>query len=165
MRLLIFFAAAAFALAQHDHKAHDHSSASLDVAIEGKKVTVEFESPADPIVGFEHEAKTPADKAKLSAALAKLRAASLIVMPASAACKVGSSDAAFAKHGDHAEITAKYELTCANNPLQGSATFRVSALYPELTQLKVQAVTGTGAQSGVTIKNGQGRLDLAALAK
>ena len=52
-------------------KAHEHGSAKVSIAFEtakgAPKGVIEFESPAESVVGFEYEAKTPADKAKVTA--------------------------------------------------------------------------------------------------
>lgn len=41
------------------HKAHVHGMAKLDVTIEGKKASFEFEIPGMDAFGFETEAKSP----------------------------------------------------------------------------------------------------------
>jgi hypothetical protein len=49
---------------RHQHSAHVHGTAKLDIAIEERTATVEFEAPAESIIGFEHKAKTAADQQK-----------------------------------------------------------------------------------------------------
>ena len=43
------------------HKAHVHGSATLNVAFDGLIGKIEFKSPTEAILGFEHEAKTASE--------------------------------------------------------------------------------------------------------
>lgn len=63
----------------HDHEhshdslgAHEHGVASLNAALDGNLLELQFESPAMNLVGFEHAAKSDADKAKVAAAKREL---------------------------------------------------------------------------------------------
>ena len=78
-------AAGAFAAEKHDHDhghndddrrqhgAHVHGIAALNLALEGKEVHVELDSPAANIVGFEHAPSSEADHAALDKAVATLK--------------------------------------------------------------------------------------------
>lgn len=46
---------------RHQHEAHVHGAAILNIAFDQQIGKLEFKSPAESIVGFEHEAKTPAE--------------------------------------------------------------------------------------------------------
>src|SRR5215470_12370198 len=68
---------------------HEHGRGTLNIAVEGNKISMEFEVPGMVIVGFEHAAKTPEDKTTLEKAKQKLSAPlSLFRLPASAGCRV-----------------------------------------------------------------------------
>jgi hypothetical protein len=56
------------------HGAHVHGVASLNVAVEGNNVYMEFSSPAANIVGFEHQPRTQAQKDAVADAVGKLQA-------------------------------------------------------------------------------------------
>ena len=43
--------------------AHAHGHGKVNIAIEGQRLSIELEAPGADIVGFEHEAKTAAEKA------------------------------------------------------------------------------------------------------
>jgi hypothetical protein len=63
---------------EHDHEkrqhgAHVHGIAALNLALEGKEVQVELDSPAANIVGFEHAPSSEADHAALDKAVATLK--------------------------------------------------------------------------------------------
>jgi len=128
----------------HDDKArqlgaHVHGEGVLLIAVEGREVAMTLRAPGADIVGFEHAARTDADRAALQAAMATLaEPLSLFVMPAAAGCAVseveveyeveGAGDddhdhghddghddhAAKADEATHAEFHADYSLTCEN---------------------------------------------------
>ncbi len=76
-----------FASAAFGQGAHEHGIADLRVAIEGGEVLVEFDSPLDNLVGFEHAPNTPEQRAALAAAERRLLDfASLFTLPAAAGC-------------------------------------------------------------------------------
>jgi hypothetical protein len=165
--LVLCFATLCFGQAKREHKAHDHGSAQLDVAIDGQTVTADFEAPADPIIGFEYAPKTAADRAKVTAALNKLRAsgAQIVVLPASAACKQVSADAHHEVEGGgtgketHSEVHVEFKFQCAKPLKGGMLTTNAPTLYPELREVKVQLVSGT-QQTGGTIKKGAAGLKI-----
>ena len=74
MRLIIALACvgclvgSALAQTQRQAGAHQHGKGKLDIVIEGATVSMALDVPADDIVGFEHAAKTPAEKATVAAA-------------------------------------------------------------------------------------------------
>lgn len=78
------------AFAQHrEMGAHEHGRGSLDIAMEGNRVSMEFKAPGMDIVGFEHAPSTRAQKATLSKAKQRLaNPQELFALPASAECTV-----------------------------------------------------------------------------
>ncbi|MBA6421232.1 DUF2796 domain-containing protein [Pseudomonas sp. 5Ae-yellow] len=73
--------------------AHEHGVASLNIAIDGAQVSLELDSPAVNLVGFEHAASQPDDIAKVAAVQAQMRDASqLFQLPAAADCTQTSVD-------------------------------------------------------------------------
>ncbi|WP_416397057.1 DUF2796 domain-containing protein [Allohahella sp. A8] len=65
----LILAAPAMAESKHhddehrQHGKHEHGAASMNIALDGKQLIVELDSPAMNILGFEHAADTPEDKA------------------------------------------------------------------------------------------------------
>lgn len=119
-RVSVFLSAVFFLttplFAKEQHGAHEHGKAKLDIAVEGTKISVTFESPAESIYGFEHEAKTKSDIAARDSAAKILKddALSLFQFDASLGCKMTSSQIeAWVKedhdedHDHHASKTAK----------------------------------------------------------
>ena len=86
-------ACAAFsASAEEPHRqlgAHVHGHGRLNIAMEGKKLSMELEVPGADIVGFENEPSTPEQRAAIAEAKAKLaNGLALFVPPAEARCEL-----------------------------------------------------------------------------
>ena len=74
--------------------AHVHGVGTLNIAVDGDIVGMEFHAPGADIVGFEYEAKSEVDRAAIDAAVATLaRPLDLFVLPAKAACTVTQASA------------------------------------------------------------------------
>jgi hypothetical protein len=96
-----------------------HGAPEMDVVVEGKKLLITLESPADNLLGFEHKPKNDTEKAKLKAVSEQLQNASnLFTIDASAQCKAAAPSVKmpdFAK-GGHSDIDAEYHFECAAIP-------------------------------------------------
>ena len=69
--------------------AHQHGIAELNLVVEGEVLLLELTTPADNLLGFEHRARSAADKDKLSRTLALLRRGTPLFRPtAAAACEL-----------------------------------------------------------------------------
>lgn len=161
------------------HAAHEHGVATLNVIAEGTSVTVQLETPAESIYGFEHEAKKPAEVKKRDDAVNKLRnnAEKMFLLDTSLGCKVvnaevkpfvvegndsgskASNEPKNKKKGTHSEVHATFKFECSK-PVAGSALkFAARSQFKALSTLKVQVLSGD-KQSGGTIKNDAGTVEL-----
>lgn len=158
---------------------HVHGIAEVNIAVEGKKIVIELRTPTEGLMGFEHEAKTDAEKKKRDAALQTLerRFADLVILDTKLGCKSQpglvrivqseNRDAKDKKHGhdadkksgEHREAKAAFEYECQQNPAGSSVRFGVTKLFPEIHELKVQ-VLSDAKQSGATIKKDKGEVKL-----
>ncbi|MGE0289603.1 MAG: DUF2796 domain-containing protein [Acetobacteraceae bacterium] len=59
--------------AGHEHGAHEHGAARLDIAVEGGTVQLDLDSPAVNLVGFEHEPGNAKERSTLDKAVADLK--------------------------------------------------------------------------------------------
>ncbi|MCX6587671.1 MAG: DUF2796 domain-containing protein [Acidobacteria bacterium] len=159
-----FIAAVQLGAQQRAHKAHEHGHAKLNIAFEstsGMPVgAVELESPADSILGFEHAAKTPADKAKQEKALAVLKArfGEMVVLPAG--CKMTPAKVEVHVDGQHAEVHAEFNAKCAG-PIAGkSISFGFAKVFPKIEEVEVQLLAGT-QQAKLEVEKDKGTLQIA----
>ena len=91
--LAIFAGIAVLPVAAEEHHrqlgAHEHGRGTLNIAVEGDKMTMELETPGMDIVGFEHAAKSRPDVEAVEKAKVQLmRPLALFNMPAAAGCHV-----------------------------------------------------------------------------
>jgi hypothetical protein len=146
----------------HTHKAHDHGAAEINLAVDGKKVDMEFHAPAQSIVGFEYVPTTAADKKKQADALAGLKAniAKIVIFDPKLGCTIAAKSVKVENpEPDHAEVDGDFQATCAQSPAGSKVAFGVTKAYPGLTAVKVQAVGGSGS-AGAEIKSDKGTVTL-----
>ncbi len=130
-------------------KPHVHGVAALSIALEGLKGEVEIEVPADGIVGFESEPKTPAQKKAVETALDKFqkRGAELVVFPAASGCTLTPKEVDVHREGaQHAEFHAHYDLACTK-PITGEIRFGVTKVFPRTQEVNVTFVSDQSQKS------------------
>lgn len=159
------------ALAAEEHRElgpHEHGVGRLNVAVEGKRVSMELEVPGADIVGFEHEASTAAQKAAVKKAKATLEGAlTVFKLPAEAKCKLAEAKVAVhaedeheheaeakhegeAKHEDegddnhHSAFHVEYAIDCAAPEKLTGIDFNYFALFAGARKLDVNLVTAKG---------------------
>ncbi len=171
--------AMAHAAPEHDHDhehgslgAHEHGVGRLDVALEGRTLEFELDSPAMNIVGFEHAATSAEDKAKLVAAKeVLLKPHALFSVPEAAECNVVAQKLESPLFGDkpdadddhdheagghdeheHSEIHGTYKFTC-NVPavLKTLDLTQIFKSFPATQKLQVQLISPKG-QSGAEVR-------------
>lgn len=149
--LAVLACAGTRAQAQH---AHAHGVARLTVAVENKAVTIQFESPLDSLVGFEHRPRTDAQRASVAALQARMKAGQdLFRFDAAAGCTLVKSEAesavfqpaaAKATKEEHADLDASFEFSCARPDQLAVLEVGLFAAYPRLKQLSVEIATAGG---------------------
>lgn len=116
------------ATAQHkkhrEHKAHKHGDAELSIAFDSLIGQLEFKTPAESIVGFEHQPKSDKDKQKLTAAKVDFETniSKYIQFDSSLACKFEKKSITLAVNPSddhHADFVARFDITCLK-PIQGT---------------------------------------------
>ena len=90
--LVCSLAGAALSASEDEHRehgAHEHGRGTLDIAVEGEELVVEFRIPAVNVVGFEHAPRDDAEREAVRRALAPFQdAASLLVPSIEAECEL-----------------------------------------------------------------------------
>jgi len=142
---------------------HEHGTAAINIAVETFGAVVEIEAPAEGMVGFEHEARTAAQKQRRDEALNKLRTriSEMVVFEPLRGCRFTVRKAEMVQHAgeEHAEIHAEYSVSCSG-PLDGTdIRFGVTKVFPGVVSVAVQAI-GASGQAGATIKNDRGAVTI-----
>lgn len=163
-------------------KAHEHGAATLDVAVESGHLTVLLDSPLDNLLGFEHAPSTPAERQRVAALVAQLKAADrLLRIDDAAGCTLetvrleapvvgvnvdtaGSPAAATtpAKPDEgHGDLDAEFSFACAHaDQASHIALDALWSAFPGLQRLDAQIAT-THGQARRTLRRPQARLPLA----
>jgi hypothetical protein len=128
--------------------AHVHGVAKLDIAVEAKTITVNFESPLDNLVGVERAPRPDSQRQRADVAVARLRAGDQMfkfdpaagckmarVELSSAALKLGPADAA-ARDG-HADLEGVWEFDCSDATLARHVDVGLFA-FNQLKRVQVQ---------------------------
>lgn len=149
--------------------AHVHGAGKLDLVIENGKVSIALDAPADDILGFEHAPRTPAQQAKLAAAVAKLKEADKIFrMPAEAGCRLTKAEAGLeqpdpkAKPGDHADFNGSFEFECSAIAKLNVIDLGYFAAFAGASKLGITIVTAK-AQATREATKAKTRIDLKGL--
>ena len=166
--------------AQHAHAPHEHGAASLRVAIDGELLQIEFASPLDNLVGFEHAPRTDPQRKALADAESLLnRFERLFVVPAAAGCKLTGTELehpfddhaghehagnghADDEHGDapdHAELSITYTLRCAAPAALDTLQVGVFDAFPRTGRIRAERVSPRG-QTAATLSAKQRALAL-----
>jgi len=164
--IALFAAVPALAQDSRELGAHEHGVGTLNIAIDGNSVAMEFEAPGADIVGFEYEAQSDVDLAAIDTALEKLIAPlDLFVLPDAATCSVVEARAELEGEGDHddhddhdghddhadeaghTEFHAEYVLSCDNPDALSDIEFAYFETFPNALEVEVQIITAAGAQA------------------
>ena len=158
-------------LALAEGKAHQHGVLKLDIAVEGRKLSLQMESPLDNLVGFERAPRNDAERKRVDAALAKLKAGQALfgIDPAaqcslakveltSAVLKLGAAAPA-SKNSEHADIDAAFEFDCQDAARAAFVDVGLFEAFVGMKQIDVQVATSTG-QRKQTLKRPAQRVTL-----
>ncbi|MCG8614290.1 MAG: DUF2796 domain-containing protein [Pseudomonadales bacterium] len=88
------------------HGAHVHGTATLNIAQEGQRLDIIFESPAANLVGFEHAPENKQQKQALAEAVTQLKQGATLFTPnpeAECTLKSADLDSSLIHHNEHAE--------------------------------------------------------------
>ena len=161
--------------------AHEHGAATLDVVLDGAELSIDLDSPATNLLGFEHAPSTEAQRDAVARAERLLESGELLEPDAAASCALSGSrvtlgfadpeadhdahDAAGAEahhegqgeHDEaaaaHADIEASWSFSCeAPDRLSAIAT-RFFAAFDGFTDIDVQ-VAGPSGQTLVELTPG-----------
>lgn len=142
--------------------AHVHGAGELRVAIDKSHLTVEFRSPLNNLLGFEHAPRTDAQRAAVKAMTARLhRPDTLLKLPKAASCAAAPTridsplDAPAApsktvkparkvQDDDHAELTATFGFVCANMGALDSIEVAIFDAFPRTSALQAEIIGPRG---------------------
>ncbi|MCP5420327.1 MAG: DUF2796 domain-containing protein [Gammaproteobacteria bacterium] len=172
----------------HQHGAHVHGVAQLNVVLEDGRLDMEFTTPAANIVGFEHPPRTAEEHQALSKTIGVLNApGQLFSLPSAAACRntetvvdasmlgheTHDQDTKEDEHPDdahhhedghhgserHAEIHADYSFQCSAPEKLDVIDVLIFQYFPATQEIEVQRI-GPQGQGGQKLTAKAARLTL-----
>ena len=143
-----------------NHKAHVHGIGKIDIAIESPiKANVLLDFPGDSIFGFEHQAVSAKDKKTKEDAFQKLftQTSSIVRFDPALGCRFKVNkveieeespeehqEAGGAQHGEHTDVNASYEVTCANPMIGSQIKIPIMTIFPKIKKVAVQILKESG---------------------
>ena len=155
------------------HEAHEHGVASLNVAVEGNSIYMEFFSPAANIVGFEHHPRTREQKDAVKEAVKKLQEGdALFILSNGSTSRLvksrvdtdidkdadhhsesehghGKEEHHDKEHGEtdeherHSEFEAQYHFVCKKPNKLLQIDVKLFEVFPGIEHIEVQLITET----------------------
>jgi hypothetical protein len=170
---------------QREAGAHEHGRGTLNIALEGARLSMELEAPGADIVGFEHQAKTQKQRSAVEAAKKKLAAPqALFEFPAGAGCVLkqakveieaedhdhdakapkGKDHGPQEKHADseHSVFRAEYTFDCKAAGSLATIGFGYFKAFAGAQKLDVTVITPK-QQSRFEVSRANPRIDLAGM--
>ena len=147
---------------------HEHGAAKLMIAMEGKKLQVEFEVPSESLIGFEHLPKSQSNRKNFNEAIKNLSDPSkLFSMPNKAECLlVGTnvSQSLFSNEEDHghddedghdesekseihSEFKSNYYWNCQHLDEIDSIGTELMSFFPRIEEIRVNWISNYGQGS------------------
>jgi hypothetical protein len=153
--------------------AHVHGLVKLDVAVDGKMLSLQLDAPVDSLLGFEHRPRTAAQKQAVEQVLKQMQdAAALFTPDAAALCKPTSTTVVAetlqktnapsdpkTKEPLHADLEARFEFTCEQPDKLGGIELGLFNAFKRIQTVQVQ-IAGAKGQSKATLKRPLQRLTL-----
>ena len=146
---------------EHEHRHHDsheHGVAELNIAIDGKHVLIELDSPAANIVGFEHAPQNPQQQDLVDHAINTLEhPENFLLFTPSAECLLEDSEietgltakqhdhhhdgASDAPASRHSEFNVSYRFSCDKIAKLKYVDVKLFSRFEGLEDIKVQMIT------------------------
>jgi hypothetical protein len=138
------------------HHAHSHGAGKMSIAFDGLKGRIELELAADSILGFEHEAKTDADKATLAKAYKNFQNdfGKMVLFDAASECMITADKIEQKSEGQkskHSDFKASYNVECKKTLLNTTVKFNF-AQYQNIHDLDVTILVDQ-LQKNIEISN------------
>ena len=134
----------------HELGAHVHGVATLQIAVDEKTMTLNFSSPLDNLLGFEHLARDAKQKAAVKNMADSLNKEGQFFVPtAEAQCvlqsvKLASPVLEAQQHENkdgHADLDGEFDFACKQTAKLHDLEVKLFDAFPHLRQLNVEVVT------------------------
>ncbi len=164
----------------NEHTAHVHGEAELTLAVESNKLLINFLTPADSLLGFEHKAETAEQVKKIEDVRTKLSQIDTILTLSKMKCEISNNEnnlntllakgshSTLGKHKDehehehhveHTELSFSYTLMCEKLSEVNTATINLFEQFEEINKVRTLWISEKG-QGAVTLTPNNNTLKL-----
>ncbi len=156
----ILVSLSAHAAEKHEHRehgAHTHGSAELSIAFDSAQGKIEFKSPSDGVIGFEHAIKSASDKRDKDNAFKKLEIniSEIISFDKSLKCKILKDKIEIIAESDsHSDTNASFTVNCERSPLGTKIIFYIQKFFPHIKDIDTQIIVDNIQKSAEIKANG-----------
>lgn len=149
--LIILLCAAGSAIAG---EAHQHGVAQMTVAIEGSTAAIEFASPLENLIGFEHAPRNDKERKAVTALKETFHKPELLLAPTAAAdCRAEPVELELPgshESDGHADLRATVVYRCKTPASLKGIDVRLFDAFPKLHRIKAE-LAAPGRQSAVEL--------------
>lgn len=139
----------------HEHGAHVHGASQLNIAFDGKRLSLQWHGALHNFVGFEHAPETSEETSALNAVHADLLHSAGLVLPASAKCEQATVQVTVPlvttapAEDAPANVLAEWQFDCANPEVISSLDFAPwFARFPLTEEIEVQWINAATQGGG-----------------
>jgi hypothetical protein len=138
-------ALAVAALAAHAQAPHAHGVGKLDVALEGRSLTLELAAPLEDLLGFERKPANDKERAAFEAASTYLKSGQGFVTSLAANCRLAEGAASLEERSPgHLELVARLSYDCKEPHALDRIEAPLLARYKGMKRLDVRIVGPKG---------------------
>ena len=152
---------------QYEQKTHIHGVSEIQIVMGENQIEIQFESPANNIVGFEHNAKTAKEMQAVENAQRTLEQPQTLFTFIGASCTTKSTRADLHelldqhKEKNHKEISVYYQFSCSSLESLQRIDLNFFSLFSNITEIHIQWVSSINqGQSVLTPNNHQLRFEM-----
>lgn len=154
--IVCFLSGSVWAKKHSQQSKHEHGHAEVSIAFELGHAMISLDTPAESLLGFEHEAKSESDKKKEADVYQRIEShfSEVIVFDPKLKCQFLKDKIKRKIQGHHSDIHVSFHVQCEKEPTGTSVTFHFQKYFPGLKEVKVQLITEK-IQKGIDVeKNG-----------
>ena len=124
---------------------HAHGVARLDIAIDGRRVSMDLAAPLEDVLGFERRPANDKERAAFEAASSYLKSGRGLVAGAAANCRAADGTVAIEERGPgHFELVARLAYDCKEPQELKEIDAALLGQYKRLKRLDVRVVGPKG---------------------
>lgn len=142
-----------------EHHHDEHGKAKIKIITDKNDLSLDFKGHAEPFIGFEHQAKSAADKEKQKKAFQQFENKASELFQIDGNCNYEKKSLSISQEGHHGIFHAMFHIQCNSLLNNKTLKFQVGQFFPEVTLLEVEILKETNTET-ITVNANDGRIKL-----